>query len=89
VINAARNTGGSIGISNVSNVLEHREQLHHGRRAEHAIPSSARYQDTLSEVTHYFVAQGSALIPGATARDSVHRQQIQTRAAFLAYMDAF
>ena len=62
LINTARNTGGSIGISIVSNVLAHREQFHQARLVEHAIPSSAQYQDTLSQVTHFFVAQGSALL---------------------------
>jgi hypothetical protein len=48
LINAARNTGGSIGISIVSNVRAHREQFHQGQLVEHAIPSSTQYQDTLS-----------------------------------------
>jgi DHA2 family multidrug resistance protein len=40
LINAARNTGGSIGVSLASNVLNHREQFHQSRLFEHAIPSS-------------------------------------------------
>jgi hypothetical protein len=47
LMNAARNTGGSIGISIVCNVLAHREQFHQGRLVEHAIPSSVQYQETL------------------------------------------
>jgi DHA2 family multidrug resistance protein len=89
LINAARNTGGSIGISIVSNVLAHREQFHQGRLVEHAIPSSPQYQDTLSQVTHYFLAQGSALIQAQQQAIAFIGQQIQTQAAFLAYMDAF
>jgi DHA2 family multidrug resistance protein len=53
---------GSIGISIVSNVLAHREQFHQSRLVEHVIPSSVQYQDTLQQVTNYFVAQGSSLI---------------------------
>ena len=34
LINAARNTGGSIGVSLVSNVLTHREQFHQSRLVE-------------------------------------------------------
>ena len=45
LMNAARNTGGSIGISIVSNVLTDREQFHQSRLVEHAIPSSIQYQD--------------------------------------------
>ena len=47
LINAARNTGGSIGVSLASNVLNHREQFHQSRLIENAIPSSQQYQDTL------------------------------------------
>src|SRR5581483_11655942 len=61
LINAARNTGGSIGVSIVSNVLTHREQFHQNRLIEQIVPSSTAYQDTLQHVTNYFVAQGSAL----------------------------
>src|SRR5262249_13256862 len=57
LINMARNTGGSIGISLVSNVLWRREQFHQSRLVDQAIPSSAQYQDTLHRVTSYFVAQ--------------------------------
>src|SRR6201987_4161824 len=45
LINAARNTGGSIGVSLVSNVLTHREQFHQSRLVEQVTPSSPQYQD--------------------------------------------
>src|SRR5215467_3627561 len=59
LINAARNTGGSIGVSIVSNVLTHREQFHQSRLVEHAIPSSSAYQETVRQMTDYFVRHGS------------------------------
>ena len=40
LINAARNTGGSIGVSLASNLLNHREQFHQSWLIEHAISSS-------------------------------------------------
>ena len=40
LINAARNTGGSIGVSLAANVLQHREQFHQSRLIEHAVPAS-------------------------------------------------
>ena len=89
LINAARNTGGSIGVSIVSNVLAHREQFHQNRLVEQVIPSSTAYQDTLQHVTNYFVAQGSAL---AQAHDQAIQwigAQVQAQASFLGYMDAF
>ncbi|WP_407150295.1 DHA2 family efflux MFS transporter permease subunit [Bradyrhizobium sp. ORS 86] len=89
LINAARNTGGSIGVSIVSNVLAHRAQFHQSRLVEQVTPSSPQYQDTLHQVTNFFVAQGSSL---AHAHDQAIQwigQQVQTQASFLSYMDAF
>src|SRR5689334_18886495 len=60
MMNMARNTGGSIGISIVSNVLTHREQFHQNRLVESVVPSSVPYQDTLQQVTNCFVGQGSS-----------------------------
>jgi DHA2 family multidrug resistance protein len=89
LINAARNTGGSIGVSIVSNVLTHREQFHQSRLVEQVIPSSTQYQDTMRQVTSYFAAHGSSL---AQAHDQAIQwigAQVQGQASFLAYMDAF
>ena len=89
LINAARNTGGSIGVSLASNVLQHREQFHQNRLIEHAIPSSQQYQDTLQQVTQYFLAQGS--LPPEAQQQAVGwiGQQVQAQASYLAYMDVF
>jgi len=89
LINAARNTGSSIGVSIVSNVLTHREQFHQSRLVEQVIPSSPQYQDTLQHVTNYFIANGSSL---AQAHDQAIQwigAQVQAQASFLGYMDAF
>jgi MFS transporter, DHA2 family, multidrug resistance protein len=89
IINAARNTGGSIGVSIVSNVLTHREQFHQNRLVEQVIPSSTTYQNTLQQITTYFTAHGSSL---AQAHDQAIQwigQQVQAQASFLGYMDAF
>src|SRR5258707_13401952 len=89
LIHAARNTGSSICVSIVSNVLTHREQFHQSRLVQSVLPSSVQYQDTLQQVTSYFTAHGSSL---AQARDHAIQwigQQVQIQASFLAYMDAF
>jgi MFS transporter, DHA2 family, multidrug resistance protein len=89
LINAARNTGGSIGVSIVSNVLTHRAQFHQSRLVEQVIPSSTTYQDTLQQITNYFTAHGSSL---AQAHDQAIQwigAQVQAQASFLSYMDAF
>jgi DHA2 family multidrug resistance protein len=89
LINAARNTGGSIGVSIVSNVLTHRQQFHQSRLVESVLPSSVQYQDTLHRMTDYFVAQGNPLIQAQQQAVQWIGQQVQTQASFLAYMDAF
>jgi DHA2 family multidrug resistance protein len=89
LINAARNTGGSIGVSIVSNVLTHREQFHQNRLVESVLPSSVQYQDTLHRMTDYFVAQGNSLLQAQQQAIQWIGQQVQAQASFLAYMDAF
>src|SRR5580693_1929403 len=89
LINAARNTGGSIGVSIVSNVLTHRQQFHQSPLVEQVVPSSNQYQDTLQQITNYFAAHGSSL---AQAHDQAIQwigAQVQAQASFLSYMDAF
>jgi DHA2 family multidrug resistance protein len=89
LINAARNTGGSIGVSLASNVLAHREQFHQSRLVDTLIPSSIQYQDTLHQMMNHFVSQGSSLVDAH--KQAIHwiGQQVQTQASFLAYMDVF
>lgn len=89
LINAARNIGGSIGISLANNVLAHREQFHQSRLVELANPAAPQYRDTLKQVTDYFVAQGSSLLQAQQQAIAWIGQQIQTQAAFLSYIDVF
>jgi MFS transporter, DHA2 family, multidrug resistance protein len=89
LINAARNTGGSIGVSIVSNVLTHREQFHQNRLIEQVVPSSMPYQNTLQQITAYFEAHGFSL---AQAHDQAVQwigAQVQTQASLLSFVDAF
>lgn len=89
LINAARNTGSSIGVSIVSNVLTHRSQFHQSRLVEQVFPSSTTYLDTLQQITSYFTTHGSSL---AQAHDQAIQwigAQVQAQASFLAYVDAF
>jgi DHA2 family multidrug resistance protein len=89
LINVARNTGGSIGVSLAVNVLAFREQFHQSRLAEHVVPSSIQYQETLQRVTEYFAAQGSSLAHAQQQAFAWIGQQVQTQAALLAYIDVF
>jgi MFS transporter, DHA2 family, multidrug resistance protein len=89
LINVARNTGGSIGISLANNVLAHRAQFHQSRLIEHAIPSSVQYQNTLQQATNYFTAHGT--LPAQVHQQALDwiGQQVQAQASYLAYMDVF
>ena len=89
LINMARNTGGSIGISLINNVLWRREQFHQNMLVDQALPSSVQYQDTLHHMTNYFVGQGSPLIEAQQQAIAWVGQQVQLQASFFAYMDAF
>jgi len=89
LINAARNTGGSIGVSLASNILNHREQFHQSRLVGNTIPSREQYQDTLHQVTQYFLAHGSLLPEAQQQALSWIGQQVQAQASYLAYMDVF
>jgi len=89
LINAARNTGGSIGVSLASNVLAHREQMHQSRLTELVVPSAPQYQDALRHATQYFLAQGSPLAQARSQAFAWIGQQVQTQAANLAYVDVF
>jgi MFS transporter, DHA2 family, multidrug resistance protein len=89
LLNVARNTGGSIGVSLASNVLAHREQFHQSRLIENVIPSSPQYQQTLQQVTQYFIDQGSSVVQAQQQAFAWIGQQVQTQAAYLAYIDVF
>jgi MFS transporter, DHA2 family, multidrug resistance protein len=87
--NAARNVGGSVGISLANNVLADREQFHQSRLVERVIPSGAAYQHTLHQATQYFLQQGSSLLNAQHQAFAWIGQQVQTQAVFLAYIDVF
>jgi MFS transporter, DHA2 family, multidrug resistance protein len=64
LINAARNTGSSMGVSLASNVLAHREQFHQSRLVESVVPSSPQYQHTLHRDA-VFRRAGQLALPSA------------------------
>jgi MFS transporter, DHA2 family, multidrug resistance protein len=89
LLNVARNTGGSIGISIANNVLAHREQFHQSRLVELVNTSSVQFQETLKQVTDYFLGHGSALAQAQQQAVAWIGQQVQLQAALLAYIDVF
>jgi DHA2 family multidrug resistance protein len=89
LLNAARNTGGSMGISLANNVLWDRTQFHQSRLVSQAIPSTVQYQDTLHQMKNYFVAHGSSLWEAKHQAIQWIGQQLQAQASYLGYMDVF
>ena len=89
LLNAARNTGGSIGVSLASNVLAHRAQFHQSSLAANAIPSGVPYQQTMQQLVHYFAAQGSSIGQAQQQAIAWIGQQVQAQASLLAYIDVF
>ncbi|GLH79573.1 EmrB/QacA family drug resistance transporter [Bradyrhizobium sp. SSBR45G] len=89
LINAARNTGGSIGVSLAANVLSHRAQFHQSRLVEGAIPSNPAYQDTLHQLTNYFTAHGSSLLQAQQQAVAWIGQTVQMQSSLLAYVDVY
>ena len=89
LINAARNTGGSIGISLAANVLAHREQFHQSRLVDQIVPSGVGYQHTLDQLTQYFMMHGSTLLQAQQQAIAWIGQQLTKQASLLAYIDAF
>ncbi|HZX82905.1 MAG TPA: DHA2 family efflux MFS transporter permease subunit [Reyranella sp.] len=89
LINVARNVGSSLGVALISNVLTDRTQFHQSRLVEHAIPSSPAYQETVRQLTDYFVRHGSLAAEAPQQVIGWIGLQVQAQASFLAYMDAF
>ncbi len=89
LINVARNTGSSLGVALISNVLTDRGQFHQSRLVEHAIPSSPTYQQTVRQMTDYFIQHGSLAAEAPRQVIVWIGEQVQAQASFLAYMDAF
>jgi DHA2 family multidrug resistance protein len=89
LINVARNTGGSIGISLANNVLAHREQFHQSRLVELVNPSTTQFQAALKRMIDYFAAHGGSLAQAQQQAFAWVAQQVQAQAALLAYIDVF
>lgn len=89
IINMARNTGGSIGVSIGQNVLAYREQFHQSRLVETVIPSDPRYAEALRAATTYFRQAGSDSVTANGQAFGWIGQQVQIQAGFLGYVDTF
>jgi DHA2 family multidrug resistance protein len=89
LINVARNTGGSMGISLYTTLLAQHEQFHQSRLVESIYPSSIEYQNTLRQVTEYFVQRGSSNLDAQQQAIAFIGQQVSEQATLLSYIDVF
>jgi MFS transporter, DHA2 family, multidrug resistance protein len=89
LMNIARNTGGSMGISLYTTVLAQHEQLHQSRLVESIYPSSIEYQNTLSRLTEYFLQRGSSHHDAQQQAFAFIVQQVSRQAILLSYVDMF
>jgi DHA2 family multidrug resistance protein len=89
LINVARNTGGSMGISLYSTLLAQHEQFHQSRLVESIYPSSIEYQNTLSQLTEYFLQRGSSSPDARQQAIAFIGQQVSSQAVLLSYIDVF
>ena len=90
IINAARNVGGSATASR-SPIMCSRTANSSTKCASSSmpIPSGIPYQNALQQLTQYFVAEGSSLLQAQQQAVAWVGQQVQTQAAYLAYIDVF
>jgi len=89
LMNIARNTGGSMGISLYTTLLAQHQQLHQSRLVESIYPSSIEYQNTLSQLTEYFVQRGSSKLDAQQQAIAFIGQQVSGQAMLLSYIDVF
>ncbi len=89
LINAARNTGGSIGVSIASNVLAYREQWHQSRLVEHINPAEPAYHQTMQNLQSFLTGRGSSTVDAQGQAMALIGQQVGLQASSLAYIDVF
>jgi DHA2 family multidrug resistance protein len=89
LINVARNLGGSIGISLANTEIAQQSQVHQTYLVAHVAPSSSAYQETVRQVTAYFVDHGQPAARAAQMAISWIGQMVAQQATLLAYIDVF
>jgi len=89
LLNAARNTGGSMGVSLANNVLANREQFHQNRLVGELPQSSINYQHALQQAQHYFAGAGSPPVAAQGQAFAWVGTQVAQQASLMAYIDVF
>ena len=89
VINVARNTGGSMGVSLAANLLAYRGQFHQSRLVESIDTTAPAYQDALSKATRYFSEHGYAGPDAQNQAVAWIGSQVSVQVTYWAYIDVF
>jgi MFS transporter, DHA2 family, multidrug resistance protein len=89
LINAARNLGGSIGISAATTLLARHTQLHQNYLVAHLAPSSLQYQGAVNAATLALTQHGMASVPAQAGAIGLIGQTVAQQSALLAYIDVF
>jgi DHA2 family multidrug resistance protein len=89
IINAARNLGGSIGISAATTLLARHAQLHQNYLVANLVPSSLQYQDAVNAATLALKQHGMAPVPAQAGAIGLIGQTVAQQSTLLAYIDVF
>jgi DHA2 family multidrug resistance protein len=89
LMNAARNLGGTFGISLVQTMLARESQIHQARYAETLNPLNPNYAKALSQATHALMGQGMSQIDAARGAIAQIYRALGQQASMLAYIDVF
>jgi DHA2 family multidrug resistance protein len=89
LLNAARNLGGTFGISLVQTLLARGSQIHQARYAETLNPLNPNYQKAISQAIHALMGQGLSQVDAARAAVAQLYRTLGQQASMLAYIDVF
>lgn len=89
LLNAARNLGGTFGISLVQTMLARESQIHQARYAETLNPLNPNYQRAINQAIHALMGQGLSQLDAARGAVAQLYRTLGQQASMLAYIDVF
>jgi DHA2 family multidrug resistance protein len=89
LLNAARNLGGTFGISLVQTLLARESQIHQARYAETLNPLNPNYEKAIDRAVHALMGQGMSQVDAARGAVAQIYRMLGRQASMLAYIDVF
>jgi DHA2 family multidrug resistance protein len=89
LLNAARNLGGTFGISLVQTLLARESQIHQARYAETLNPLNPNYEKAINQAIHALMGQGLSQVDAARGAVAQLYRTLGQQASMLAYIDVF